>query len=288
MLGPDGTAGPFGGAGASRAEPGGVPDHRLGPAPAGLEAAGVRLAYRQAGAGRPVLMIHGNTASSRWFAEQLAAPPAGHRLIAPDLPNYGASGTLPAPLAIADYAAPLEALLDRLTDEPAVLVGHSLGGAVAQAIAARRPGRTRGLLLVASAPPGGFVTPEEHYALLARLPGNRALLERSLAPVIGAHRPDYFEQLVDDALAMRDFALEAGGRALAAFDVTAAARGAACPVLVLRGTADPIISEEMARATAAAYPRAELAAWEGVGHSPQLEAAARFNELLARFLAGLP
>lgn len=248
---------------------------------------GLNLGYREAGSGAPLLLLHGNSASGRWFQPQLLAPPAGWQLLAPDLPNYGHSGPLTPGSSIEDHTRSLLGFLAQLgVDEPVVLVGHSLGGGVAQALAALAPDRVRALLLIASAPPGGFVTPEENYPLLELLPGNTDMLRAALTPITLCH-VELFEELLQDALLMKPHALSDGARALAALDVSAAASRADFPVLVLHGSDDPLITAEQARATRDAYPNATLETWP-TGHSPQLEVPERFNDLLRRFLEDLP
>src|SRR5690606_37105557 len=163
----------------------------------------LHLAYERAGAGRPVLLVHGNFASRRWWSEQLDDPASGLDLIAPDLPGFGRSDPLPDTLPeaawVAAWADALAGLLDALGLEHAGVVGHSLGGAVAQALAIRHPRRVGALLLVDSAPPGGFPTPEAHYPVLEAMKTDRNLLHASLAAISPTRVPPYFDDLVDDA-----------------------------------------------------------------------------------------
>lgn len=248
---------------------------------------GVTLAYHQAGQGRALLCVHGNFASKRWFTELLNNPPSGWQVIAFDLPNFGASDAMPEPISIAAYAEYLAGFIDALVLQDVVLVGHSLGGAVVQAYAAEHPGVPTGLMLVSSAAPSGLQTPEEHYPLLESFQDNRELLAQALRPTMPSGRPAYFEQIVDDALAMHPAAFTGNARALEHHHVTNKLKPVPCPVLVVRGEHDYLITEEMARATANAFPHAQLELLDGVGHSPQIEAPQRFNALLHTFLEGL-
>lgn len=255
-----------------------------------VEVEGVRMAYSDAGEGMPLLLVHGNYASKRWFREQLAGPPAGWRLIAPDLPNFADSEAMPGPVEIGSYAHYLAAFCDALGLEAVALLGHSMGGAVAQELATAQPGRVTRLLLVSSAAPDGHVTPEEHYAVLEGLKGNREALATALAATMPTRQPPYFDEIVDDALEMREHAYVGNGRALERFDVSGRTANYSGPVLVIRGEHDlpHLITEEIARRTADAYRNARLELWEGVGHSPPIEAPERFNRTLARFLGEQP
>lgn len=95
--------------------------------------------------------------------------PAGQRLLAPDLPGFGEQ-TAPAGFdyTVGSYGDWLVGLLTRnqLTDY--LLVGHSMGGKIALAVAARHPPGLRGLLLLAPSPPGPEpLTDAERFASLA-------------------------------------------------------------------------------------------------------------------------
>ncbi len=253
-----------------------------------LDLSDVSLAYQEAGAGRPLVCIHGNFASKRWFKEQLQAPIAGWRVIALDLPNFGESAALPTEISIAAYATYLQAFIAGLELSSATLLGHSLGGAVAQAYAARHPQTLSGLILLSSAPPSGLKTPEEQYPLLESLKGNAELMRQALAPTMALGQPAYFEDLVQDALVMQPAAYSGNARALEVFNVSADLSAVTCPVLVLRGALDYLISEAMARETTSAFTQAQLKLLDGIGHSPQVEDPPRFNKILHDFLEGLP
>jgi len=249
-------------------------------------AAELTLGYARAGAGAPVLLIHGNFASHLWWKEQLEEPPEGLLLLAPDLPNFRRSSPLPAGWPTGEWvyawADAMAAFLGGLGVSRAGVVGHSLGGAVAQALAVRHPELVTALLLVDAAPPFGYVTPEEHYLALAAMRTDRRLLHDSLAAVTPTRLPAYFPALVDDALAMAPAAYEGNSRALAAYDLGAATTAVTVPVVVLHGAKDALIDAEAAAVTAGAYRDAELITWQDVGHAPPLEAPARFRALLAQ------
>lgn len=248
-----------------------------------VTAGGVRIRLSEAGAGRPVVLVHGNFASRRWWYEQLGSPPPGLRLLAPDLPNFGASQPLPGAIGMDAYAAALASLLDTLKLERPLLVGHSMGAAVVERLVLARPGATTGLLLVNGPPPAGLPRSEEHYALLAGLVGRREALRAALDPMCATRKPAFWDQLIDDALAMREDAYDGNARTLGREVLPAAPASPAIPVAVLHGALDPLITPEMALATSRHWPGSRRTTWNEVGHSPQLEAPARFGERLAAF-----
>jgi haloalkane dehalogenase len=95
----------------------------------------------------PVVFLHGNPSSSHTWRDVLPAVGPG-RLLAPDLIGMGGSGKPDLAYTLADHARYLDAWFDAvLGDEPAVLVGHDWGGALAIDRAARFPDRVRGTAL---------------------------------------------------------------------------------------------------------------------------------------------
>ena len=94
-----------------------------------------------------VVALHGITANHRTFALLAEALPQ-HRLLAPDLRGRGASRTLPGPWGIDRHAEDITELITASADGPVVLVGHSMGGFVAAALARRSPDLVSNLLLV--------------------------------------------------------------------------------------------------------------------------------------------
>jgi pimeloyl-ACP methyl ester carboxylesterase len=98
------------------------------------------------GTGAPVLAIHGITSSSRswpFLADALDTP-----VFAPDLRGRGRSNHLPGPVGMARHAEDCAAVVEAAGGTPVVVVGHSMGGFVAEVLAARRPELVAGLVLV--------------------------------------------------------------------------------------------------------------------------------------------
>lgn len=111
-----------------------------------------------AGAGEAIVLLHGPWAGAEayWFnvADELAKT---HRVVAPELPGIGAPGDLLP--SFGAYAAWLEALLDALAVERAVVVGNALGASIAWRFAAQVPGRCRALVMVNGYPPPSYPAP---------------------------------------------------------------------------------------------------------------------------------
>ncbi len=255
-----------------------------------MDVQGVEINWTESGSGHPVILIHGNFSSHLWYTEQLLDPPDGLRLIALDMPNFGESGDMPGEIDMHGYARYVIGFADALGLEEFAVVGHSLGGAVAQAVAVTVPERVTHMLLVASAAPGGHHTSDELLAVLATLKGNREYLRAALATTIPSGLPDYFDAMVDDGMKLRPEGFTGNAVALMSFDVSDRTSNYTGPVLVIHGELDrPHLSTpEGAAGIAAAYPNGRLEVFEGVGHTPQLEAPERFRDTLVSFIREQP
>ena len=237
------------------------------------------------GEGVPVLYVHGNTGSCRWYERVMEVP--GARTVALDMPNFGRSKPLPGEPDIDRYADAVAAFIRACSLDRPVLVGHSLGGAVAMSLAARFPRLIRGLALVDSAAPSGLVTPKDRHPLIEMMRTNRVVLERALRAIAPTLTDEgFFQSLVDDATRMAAPAWVGHAEALGRFDYRGRTQAFTGPVLVAWGRKDVVITEAMARETAAAFPDAKLEALEDVGHSVMVENPKRFISLIEDFTRG--
>jgi pimeloyl-ACP methyl ester carboxylesterase len=111
------------------------------------EVRGARLRYLVAGEGETLVLVHGlGGSAANWLALAPLLLP-GRRVLVPELPGHGGSDPLPAAASLNAYADRIAGLLD----EPAAVVGHSLGGAVALRLAIRRPELVRAVVLAGAA-----------------------------------------------------------------------------------------------------------------------------------------
>ncbi|WP_207886596.1 alpha/beta fold hydrolase [Pseudomonas sp. 30_B] len=125
---------------------------------------GLRLHYLDNGSGDTVLFIHGSGPGASGHSNFKQNYPdfaaAGHRVLVPDLPGYGASDKPETDYTLDFFVDAMFGLLDALDIPRCTLVGNSLGGAIAMKMALDQPQRIARLVLMA---PGGLMEKEQYY-----------------------------------------------------------------------------------------------------------------------------
>ena len=115
------------------------------------------LPHQRAGAGVPLVLVHGYLGGSQQWAQEINHFSAHFDVIAPALPGFAEASELHACNRIGDMADAVIGLLDDLQVTEFILLGHSMGGMIAQALSIGHPGRVRTLTSdVAGQPPVGF------------------------------------------------------------------------------------------------------------------------------------
>ncbi|WP_398958334.1 alpha/beta fold hydrolase [Streptomyces sp. GC420] len=267
---------------------------------------GYRRAYRLAGSGPAVVLIHGIGDSSATWADLIPGLAGRHTVIAPDLLGHGASDKPRADYSVAAYANGVRDLLGVLGIERVTLVGHSLGGGVAMQFAYQFPERTDRLVLVSTGGVGREVNPMLRAVSLPgadlvlsalRLPGMRVQarlvteLMRLLNTDLGQDASDLLN-LVDalpDATARSAFirtlraVVDWRGQVITMLDRCYLAQG--MPTMLLWGSRDSVLPEVHAHRAHAAMPGSRLEIFEGAGHFPFHSDPVRFLSLVEDFIA---
>ncbi|HEX5757917.1 MAG TPA: alpha/beta fold hydrolase [Thermoanaerobaculia bacterium] len=275
---------------------------REAPAAHFLEADGGLVYVEQAGEGEPVFLLHGFAESTYTWRKVLPGLAATHRVVALDLYGFGYTRRPqdPARYRRDGQVALLLAVMDRLGFERAHLVGHSYGGAICLALAARHPERVRSLVLVASAAPS---YPDDRRS---RTAGIRLLNDLYLRAL--ALRPRAVERALrrsfhDDALVTPELVaaylerLRIEGVTDAYYGLSAPSAARAAPVdlarldvptLLLWGAQDVVTPVANGRELARRLPRAELVVLAGAGHLPMEERPEELVRAVRTFLARTP
>ncbi len=265
---------------------------------------GVELAGRVAGPpeGRPIVLLHGLTASSSdWTFTVGPLTEAGWRVLCPDLPGHGRSS---APKEAAAYrmervANLVHGFAGELGFAPAVVVGNSMGGAVAQEWVLQHPEAIAALVLVDSAGDMDATPPApEDAAFAAR--------ERALFWSEGAEAVWDLHQSEGGWLQSTEMPREVAAWGKARFCGTrpegyyyasdallerrqtlADLAHVSCKTLVVCGENEPTWFRSVSDRIAAAIPAATYEIVPDGGHCPQWQNTTAFNAILLRFLAAL-
>lgn len=255
---------------------------------------------REAGSGRPILLLHGWTCHGGFFQPQFAGLAGRAHLLAPDLPGHGLTGNRAAPLTVEHAADLCQALLTTRDLRGVVAVGWSMGAAVAWALAERHgTGRLAGLVTIDMTPKvlndAGWslgtrdgLDAARNARVVAAMPTSWPRYAERVARTIFAEGREPPEGLTDwvrqEAARCDPAAMAAMWRSLVAQDFRALLPRLDLPCLVVSGARSQLYREEVAAWQVAALPTARLARFEASGHAPHLEEPEAFNAVLGGFL----
>jgi pimeloyl-ACP methyl ester carboxylesterase len=270
-----------------------------------LELHGDRVAYRDAGDGEVLLLIHGMAGSSATWRAVLPQLAKKYRVVAPDLLGHGESAKPRGDYSLGAFAVWLRDFLDELGITRATVVGQSLGGGVAMQFVYQHPdycerlvlissgglGRDVGVILrLLSAPGAEFVLP-----VIAPKPvlsvGNKVgswLTSEGIQSPRGAELWSAYSSL-SDRLTRQSFlrtlrsVVDYRGQAVSALNRLKLQRE--LPVMAIWGENDNIIPVKHAYAAQAAHPGSRLEVLPGVGHFAQVEAPMKVVDLIEDFIA---
>lgn len=232
-----------------------------------------------------IVFIHGNMASTKWWRLSMELLQNDFTMLAVDLRGYGQSPDGPEQVTLADHARDIHTVVTAQGFEPFILVGHSLGGAVAMEFASQYPEMLTGLVLLDAAPVEGMK--DIDYSRVEMMLADKSILAMALRyTLVKPVEEDYFAELLADAYRGMA-AVIPNTRALDGADFTNKAKGFDKPVLVVHGEKDMVVPLAEAEKTAQTFPKARLAVIEGVGHNPQVEEPVEFVKALKKFACDL-
>lgn len=250
---------------------------------------GTKLSYRVIGDGPlTVLLIHGWMVSGAIFNELVSAlGTEGLRLIVPDLRGTGGSDRPDGGYTIEQYGLDVMAVADAAGARSFVVVGHSMGGQIAQWLAATSPERVLGAVLLCSVPASGAPLPPEVRALFQSSGGDRAKQGGIVSNVCKDISPEAKERLLDDAATIPATCIEQAFRAWADASFAEKLGAIKAPTLVVT-TDDPALPSEFLKQTiAAVIPGAGFAYLPGPGHYLPVERPREAAAIVRAFLAAL-
>jgi pimeloyl-ACP methyl ester carboxylesterase len=267
---------------------------------------GRRVAFRRAGSGPTIFLIHGITNSGQSWEPTMRLLARDFDVVAPDLPGHGESDRQRGDHSLGGHACVMRDLLQVLEIERATLVGHSFGGGVALQFSYQFPEMVERLALVGSGGLGREVSPlvrsaalpfaEQVLPLLTARPlvdgvtavagalgrvglkpgADLAEISRGIASLGDTERRAAFVRTVRSVMSPRGQRVTANDRLYLAAEI---------PTLIVWGERDQIIPAEHGRDAHALLPNSRLELIEGAGHFPQLDDPLGFAELVADFVA---
>jgi pimeloyl-ACP methyl ester carboxylesterase len=249
---------------------------------------GVRICYEESGTdAAPIVFVHGWCCDHTYFAPQFGHFAARHRVVSIDQRGFGESDKPVQAYTIEGFADDLAFLCRELGLSRPALVGHSMGGAIALATAARHPDLPRAIALCDPA----VIVPEvvlgavRPFIEALAAPGHRAIAEAFIAERLFSplDDPKRKAKIVAQMAATPQHVMHSAFHHLFAFDSEAAARACKVPVLLIDAEA-PIPDRARFKALC---PQLQVAQTAGAGHFHQLEVPDQVNAMLERFLSGV-
>jgi pimeloyl-ACP methyl ester carboxylesterase len=227
------------------------------------------LRHEHFGEGADLVLVHGLSASSRWWARNIEALSAHHRISAVDLAGFGGSRRS-GRFRLEETVSMLSDWLDTHGIESAGFIGHSMGGLVAARLAAELPERVGRLVLVDA-------------AFLAFDPGIRKTL-RGLSHAIRRAPMDLRRLVARDGLRADPISLGRATVELLFADWQPVLAKIEAPTLIVWGEHDTLTPLTIGEQIAARIPNARLVVLPGAGHVPMWDQPAAFNSAVVAFL----
>jgi pimeloyl-ACP methyl ester carboxylesterase len=270
-----------------------------------IDVAGTRINVVELASGPALLFGHGLGGSWTNWLETICAFAAEHRVVALDLPGFGASESPPSePPSITGYAALLDELCGVLGIASAAVVGSSMGGLVSAELALRSPQRVERLMLVSAAGLSTetlpierllrMLTPLERFVTLpgalaaAHAPAlaSRRRLRKLMLLMICAH-PDRLPAPITAELLMGAGrpGLLPGLRAITAYPIRERLGEIVCPTSIIWGARDRVVPVADASEFHRLIGQARTVIYPDTGHLPMIERPDCFNEDLRAFMA---
>jgi pimeloyl-ACP methyl ester carboxylesterase len=254
---------------------------------------GRTVAYDDAGAGQPLVLVHGFPLSREMWKPQVDALQSEYRVLAPDLPGFGGTAPLSDPPSMDGMTDVVANFLDAVNvREPVALGGLSMGGYVALAFARRYPDRLRALILADTrSEPDDETGKANRDKMIAYAKEHTAtgVIEQMMPKMVSGETQTRRPEVVAEV--RRIAGMQSVGGIIAALmamrDRPDAAPGLApitVPTLVLVGADDALTPPAMSQNLAGRIPGARLVSIPGAGHLSNMEKPADFTAAVADFL----
>jgi 3-oxoadipate enol-lactonase/4-carboxymuconolactone decarboxylase len=231
------------------------------------------------------------TTSALWDDVAFALS-SDHRVLRYDLPGHGFSPAATEAFTMGELAEAVLALVDSVGGGSFYYAGDSMGSAVGLTLAVAHPERVTALASFCAAAVIGTPESWRDRATRVRASGTASVVamsaERWFAPGFLEREPERGAPLLDRLVTVDDESYALCCEALAAFDVTSAARQIGVPTVCIAGEFDVAVPPADVHALAALIPNSRESVVAGAGHLPVLEAPARSEQLIRSLFVGTP
>ena len=255
---------------------------------------GRTIAYRRAGTGPALVLLHGGWSDSREWRRQLEMLSDEFDVVAWDAPGCGGSSDPRPDYGMADYADDVAGLIEALELERPHLGGLSFGGGLAIAMHQRHPDLVRSLVLASAYAGWAGSLPSDEAA--ARLEQVRSEIDLPKEQWVESFLPGLFARPVPPEVTTEVVAIMCDARtegvrpmseAFAVADLRPALPGVNVPTLVIHGEADTRAPLHVAETLHQAIAGSQLRVLPGVGHCCNVEHPEAFNDAVREFLRGV-
>lgn len=236
------------------------------------------------------VLVHAVGLDLTWWGQQIDALSSRYHVVAYDLLGHGASSTPLCGYSLDELAGDLAAVIRGVGGTVAHIIGHSVGGMIAQVLALEQPEIVRSLTLIDTAATftDAVRAAIRQRAQTTRRGGMGAMLqqtiERWFTPGFTARRPDVIDRCIKILLSNSKDVHAAMWDAIARHDAALRLHEVRCPALVLVGEQDATTPPAAARELAASIPRARLQVIADAAHLSIIEAPDVVNQQILEFL----
>jgi pimeloyl-ACP methyl ester carboxylesterase len=229
-----------------------------------------QIHYKSAGVGKPVILLHGLSGSSRWWKKNVAYLAGRFNIHLIDLQGFGQSNK--SRFTLNEAAQVVIKWMDYMEIEQASIIGHSMGGYITLDLAANFPERIDRLVLVDA----------------VAMPMERSLFGKAagLLQAIRYTEADFLPVFANDVWRTGARTLFSATRSVMAADLRDQVAQVRAPTLIVWGKNDTILPVKLGRKLHQRLPQAEFCLVEGAGHNPMWDQPQTFNRVVTWFLQG--
>lgn len=255
-----------------------------------IEHSDFKMHYEITGTGpEPILLIHGNIASTRWWDKYLDHLPQDYHGIAIDLRGCGQSGRPDSGYTISQFAADINTLVKRLELKKFHLLGHSMGGQIALYYTLQHPEQVQTLTLLDSVPAAGLALDDSTRKAFDLFMNDKNILKEAVQSCMQySSNPQFALQACEDAFGCAPNIFKDNPETMNKTVLLDLVGLITAPTLIIHGREDLIIPLETMESTFQAMPSATVIILDKCGHSPQIERPEQFSQVYNNFINQYP